>query len=95
MKKKAIVPTALLTAVLAAARYVILPLSPGKSSMRSFLVATALPLLCSAPHSPRWVCSRLRSAPPLRSDRFLVRQSARTACRRRAYHPKPVRCPTA
>ena len=49
MKKKVIVPTALLTAVLAAARYAILPLSPGRSSTRSFLVATALPLLCCSP----------------------------------------------
>jgi hypothetical protein len=50
MKKKVVVPAALLTAVLAAARYAILPLLSEKWSMRSFLIAaTAWPLLCCSP----------------------------------------------
>src|SRR3984885_9643600 len=49
MKKKVVVPAALLTAVLGASRYVVLPRLPARSFMRSFLVATALPLLCCSP----------------------------------------------
>jgi hypothetical protein len=50
MKKKIVVPATLLTAVLAAARHVILPLLSEKCSMRPYLIAAAAwPLLCCGP----------------------------------------------